>query len=157
MITSTSSPIHCSAVILSINNMQPKILTASWNEDRRQARWGQNISVWRVEGLNHYLLGFLPLLSLPNNFHNYVGVLISLWLVGTSNSPAHNPYSFGRTAPILTPSVDQLLFLLLRPDNPYSRIHAATNRYLYSTANGNSSRHQSQSQGINTGGTAYQS
>jgi hypothetical protein len=43
--------------------------------------------------------------------------------VGTSHSPTHNPYSFGRTPPILTLSVDQLLFLLLLPDDSYSRIH----------------------------------
>jgi hypothetical protein len=29
--------------------------------------------------------------------------------VGTSHSPTHNPYSFGRTAPILTPSARQFL------------------------------------------------
>jgi hypothetical protein len=54
--------------------------------------------------------------------------------VGTSHSPTHNPYSFGRTAPNLTPSVDQLLFLLLQPDNSYSQIHTAKMRYLYTTA-----------------------
>jgi hypothetical protein len=72
--------------------------------------------------------------------------------VGTSHSPTHNPYSFSWTAPTLTPSVDQLLFLLLWPDNSYSRIHTTTTQYLYTTAHGNNSWCQSQSQSINTSG-----
>jgi hypothetical protein len=77
--------------------------------------------------------------------------------VGTSHGPTHNPYSFGWTALILTPSIEQLQSLFLWPDSPYSQIHAAKTRYLYRTANGNSSWCQSQSQGINTDGAACQS
>jgi hypothetical protein len=84
--------------------------------------------------------------------------------VGTSHSP--NTHSLllrsmwehptvQHTIP--TPSAEQLQSLLLRPDNPYSQIHAIMMQYLYSMANGNSSWCQSQSQGINTSGTACQS
>jgi hypothetical protein len=92
--------------------------------------------------------------NIPQSKHTIPAPSIN---VGTSHGPTHKPYSFGWTAPILTPSVKQLQSLLLRPDNPYTQIHAATTRYLYSMANGNSSWCQSPSQGINRGGTACQS
>jgi hypothetical protein len=58
-----------------------------------------------------------------------------------------NSYSFGQTALILIPSVEQLQSLLPNP---------CSNDTIF-ILNGNSSWRQKQSQGINTGGTACQS
>jgi hypothetical protein len=53
--------------------------------------------------------------------------------VGTSHSPTHNPYSFGRCGNLpqsnvqsllFRSTIDQLKLLPLLPDNPYSRNHS---------------------------------